>query len=228
MSLIALVLLALVAFLWLTDTITFYFWTRIYRVGNVRSAEKIILAGYVVPLFLFFVSISVSSFTPYLVLLTLRTYWMIWGVGILAAHLICVFIGIFRRILDQVEEFLEQTFFLTRTFSGGIHRKIQGLLFIGSYLLKSLKPIIQETIRDSKKAYRLYAAGMMLAAGCLILQAIFYLCMIGEAGKIVDAHGGYPLLRKIAETTADVGTLLLLPLLVLTSFLSRNRQNPLQ
>lgn len=214
-------LLILALLLWAVELGAACFWNRIYRVRSELSTEKIIWTGFMVPLFLFFVFICISSFTPYLVLLTLPTYWMIWGAGILAVHLICALIGIIRRVIDQVAFFLEQSFLAARTFSGRIPRWIGSVLFIGNYLFRNIKPFVKKNVFNPAGAYRLYAGSMIIAAVCLIFQALFYLLLVSDPAKIVDAHGAYPFLRKTAEMVADMGTLVL-PILVFVSFSSRN------
>ncbi len=197
------------------------FWNQIYRVRSELSTQKIIWTGFMVPLFLFFVFICISSFTPYLVLLTLPTYWMIWGAGILDVHLICELICLTRRALDQLAFFLEQSFLAAQTFSGRIPRWIGSVLFLGNWLLKNIKPFVQKNILNPSGAYRLYAGSMIIAAVCLIFQAFFYLLLVSDPAKIVDAHGAYPFLRKTAEMVADLGTLVL-PIFVFVSFTDKN------
>ncbi len=216
-------LLILALFLCGVELITTYFWNHIYRVRKEVSTQQIIWTGFIVPLFLFFVFICISSFTPYLVLLTMPTYWMIWGAGIVAVHLICALIGMIRRWLEQLAFFLEQSFLSSsKVFSSRLHRWAGSLLFLGKWLFKRLKLLVQKITLNPPGVYRIYAGSMIFAAACLIFQALFYLLLVADPGKIVDAHGAYPFLRKTAEMVADLGTLLL-PILVFTSFLSRNR-----
>ncbi|MBI4313522.1 MAG: hypothetical protein HY594_01770 [Candidatus Omnitrophica bacterium] len=67
-----------------------------------------------------------------------------------------------------------------------------------------------KAMSDPWRWYAAFVIGTATAGLLLILQSSVYLFELKQDGKIVDAHGAYPWLRKAAETTGDLGMLALL------------------
>lgn len=198
-------------------------WQRLLRVKASRVVQALRWILLIPPLVPFVALLVASWVTPYVIALKPVAAAALWGATFSTALLFALAIVLLLRsvlwvwrltVVQQAIALAMRPEDIPLRLSAKIRIAVRVVVLVMPRLVRGTMIAMDRATRAPTAWYAAFAIGLGLAGLLLMLQGLYYTFALRSAAAIVDAHGGYPVLRRMAEWCGDLGFLSLLGLLV--------------